>query len=191
MTMFKKSTVAAITSFPLFLGCILFAEQASATHCDVVISEPTLHLGRVMHPSASAGIAPQDAYAVASRTVSMNVGCSEETGLALVVRGNALGEQFRFARGGHVVVRMSHAQMDGRSVELATVGSATEVPSSSAASIEVKPGNRIVPMAAGAIARGTLMTVQVDVMPHVPLHELRGREEKSLDSHLQFEVETR
>jgi hypothetical protein len=190
MNIFKKSTVAALSSVPLFLGCVWFAEQASATSCDVVISEPTLHLGRVIHPGASAGIAPHDTYAIGSRTVGMNVGCSEETGLAVVVRGNALGEQFRFARGGYVVVRMSNAQVDGRSVELATVGSAAEVPSHSAASVEVKPGNRIVPVAAGSIARGTVMTVQVDVMPHVPLHELRGREETSLDSHLQFDVET-
>lgn len=190
MNRFKKSTVVAVSSFPLFLAWVLFAEQASATSCDVIISEPTLHLGRVMHPGASAGSAPHDAYAIGSRTVSMNVGCSEETRLAWVVRGSALGEQFRFARGGHLVVRMSNAQVDGRSVELASVGSAAEIPSQSAASVEVKPGNRIVPMAAGAIARGTLMTVQVDVMPHVPLHELRGREEISLDSHLQFEVET-
>jgi hypothetical protein len=190
MHLFKKSTVVAIFSFPLCFGCVLFAEQAWATHCDVVMSEPTLHLGRVMHPGVSAGSAPHDAYAIAARTVSVNVGCSEETGLALVVRGNALGERFRFARGGHVAVRMSNAQVDGRSVELATVGSAAEVPSHSAASVEVKPGNRIVPMAAGVIARGTVMTVQVDIRPHVPLHELRGREETSLDSHLQFEVET-
>jgi hypothetical protein len=172
----------------LLVGAVaLISPQARAESCEMRIGQSELDFGQLRHPGAQISLDERNLYPLGTRHVALNASCPASTKLLLLVRGDSLAERFRFAAG-QLRVRLSNALLDGRAVNLATIRVVGEVPSAPASTIDVAPGDLVVPVSAWLAAEGTLLSMQIEVSPDMSLEEFKTRDRKTLEGHLSFEV---
>lgn len=172
----------------MFSAALLTARQVRAESCDIHLSQAQLNFGKQSSPEHRSAHDGQRQQAIGTRYVTLNVVCVASTRLMLGLRGESLGEQFRFAEQGQLQVRLSGALLDGQAVELAVLTSPEDVPNTSAAAVQAAPGNLIVPVSGGRVVEGTLWSMQVEVSPSVPLEAFSTRDRKALEGQVSFNL---
>ncbi|NBF05670.1 hypothetical protein GV819_25575 [Pseudomonas sp. Fl5BN2] len=155
------------------LICAVFLSgQTFAQECQINLSESNMDFGRVTQRSSSDPLDMGNLHALGNRFISLHTSCPGASKLMLLLRGDALGEQFRFAKQGRVSVSLSNAVLDGRNVELAQTKSVGAALGPHGSSIEAVPGDRVIPISGGLPAEGSVLSLQVEIRPVVPVAEL-------------------
>lgn len=176
----------------LLVPCLLAAwggsaAPAHAESCAVALGQAQLDFGQIGNPGNRHGL-EREGYAIGTRYASFNARCPSLARMVLMIRGDSGGEQFRFARQGQLRVRLSHAVLDGRAVDLAVVQSVGETPGPPMPALDVAPEDLIVPVSAGLAAEGSLLSLQIEVSPSVTLDEFSARDSMRMEAHLSLEV---
>lgn len=174
----------------LLVGAVFASEQALADDCKINLSQSQMDFGQVIPPSSNVALNAGNLHDLGNRTISLNTNCSQPSKLLLVLRGEQLGADFKFAKQGQTRVTLSNALLDGHSVDLAQVKSPGAAPGAYSSSINVVPGDMIIPVSGGLPATGSVLSLQVDIQPLVPVAELRTRDAKTLEANLSFQVRT-
>ncbi|MHC8397952.1 DUF1120 domain-containing protein [Pseudomonas sp. MDT1-17] len=164
----------------------LSSQHVHAETCELRLGQAELDFGQFRHPGGT--LDSRDVHPVGTRYVSLQASCPAPTRLAVMVRGDSQTEHFQFARSGQLKVRLSSALLDGRAIDLAPIRAASEVPGTPASTIEVVPGDLVVPVSAGLVTEGQVLSMQIEVSPEVAISEFSTRDQKVLESHLNFEV---
>lgn len=73
-------------------------------------------------------------------------------------------------------------------MDLAQVQSKGEGASASGSSIVAVPGDRVIPVSGGLPVQGTVLSMQVQISPQVPISEMRTRDAKNLEAQLSFQI---
>nr|WP_319526827.1 hypothetical protein [Pseudomonas laurentiana] len=168
---------------------VMAAGHAMAQKCTIRLSESNMNFGRIIAPGSNARQPTGHLHTLGSRSIGLSASCPTAATPMLVLRGETYADHFKFAQSGHVRVRLSNAMLDGRRVDLARADSDAAAPDSYASSIEAVPGDSVIPMSEGAPALGSVLSLQVEIRPLVPITELRTRDTKTLEAHLAFQVQ--
>lgn len=181
-------SLRALAFGTLLIGATLASEPALADDCQINLSQSQMDFGQVMPPSTNAALNAGNLHSLGNRVISLNASCPQPSKLLLVLRGEQLGADFKFAKQGQTRVALSNALLDGRSVDLAQVKAPGAAAGAYSPSITVVPGDMIIPVSGGLPATGSVLSLQVEIQPVVPVAELRTREAKTLEANLSFEV---
>ncbi|UVL63614.1 hypothetical protein LOY54_10245 [Pseudomonas sp. B21-032] len=184
------SGLRALSLGALLMGAGLASEQVLAADCRINLSESQMDFGQVIPPSSNVALNTGNLHDLGNRSISLNASCPQPSKLLLVLRGEQLGADFKFARQGRTRVVLSNALLDGRSVDLAQVKSPGVAPGAYSSAINVVPGDMIIPVSGGLPTTGSALSLQVDIQPVVPVAELRTREAKTLEANLSFQIRT-
>ncbi|WP_273828373.1 MULTISPECIES: hypothetical protein [Pseudomonas] len=180
----------AVALGALLIGAALSSEQALADDCRINLSQSQMDFGQVIPPNSNVALNAGNLHDLGNRMISLNASCPQPSKLLLVLRGEQLGADFKFAQQGQTRVALSNALLDGRSVDLAQVKSPGAAPGAYSSTINVVPGDMIIPVSGGLPATGSVLSLQVEIQPVVPVAELRTREAKTLEANLSFQVRT-
>lgn len=172
----------------LLLTGLMGAGQALANECKISLSDANVDFGRIMQPGANDTLGAGNMHVLGKRSITLNAICPKEAKLVLSLRGAQLGEQFKFAKKGNININLSNAQLDGHRVELAKIEAPGSVPTSSGPSVIAVPGDMVIPVSVGMPAQGSVLSIQVEISPIVPVAELRTREATTMESNVSFEV---
>lgn len=178
----------AISLGVLLISAAFASEQVLADDCQINLSQSQMDFGQVMPPSTNVALNAGNLHSLGNRVISLNASCPKPSKLLLVLRGEQLGADFRFAKQGQTRVALSNALLDGRSVDLAQVKAPGTAPGASSPSIIAVPGDMIIPVSGGLPATGSVLSLQVEIQPVVPVAELRTRDAKTLEANLSFQV---
>ena len=188
-----KTSLLSLRAFSLaalLIAIALASEQVWADDCRINLSQSQIDFGRVIPPGSSAALNAGNLHNLGNRVVSLNASCPQLSKLLLELRGEQLGADFKFANQGQTRVTLSNAFLDGHSVDLARVKSPGAASSVYSSTINVAPGDMIIPISGGLSATGSVLSLQVHIQPLVPVAELRAREAKTLEANLSFQVRT-
>jgi hypothetical protein len=174
----------------LLIGVALSSGQVLADDCRINLSESQMDFGQVIPPNSNVALNAGNLHSLGNRFISLNASCPQPSKLLLVLRGEQLGADFKFAKQGQTRVILSNALLDGRSVDLAQIKSPGVAPGAYSSSIIAAPGDMIIPVSGGLPATGSVLSLQVEVQPVVPVAELRTRDAKTLEANLSFQVKT-
>lgn len=183
----KYNPIPFLSAILLTLGLVRY-EAAFADTCEIHLGESNLNLGQIANPGANAPTISNGLYPVGTRFISLNVSCPTHSKLLLILRGDRVAEQFRFATNGQLKVSLSNALLDGRAVDLAQIRAVGDTPRQPSSIIEVSPGDLVVPVSAGLAAEGTLLSIQIEVSPAITLDEFRTLDRKTIEGNLSIEV---
>jgi hypothetical protein len=185
MSMFGRN---AFTLGAVVVCSALMSSQVLAEECQLNLSESQMDFGRVIPPGSNSVPNENSQHTLGKRIISLTANCAPASKLVLVLQGAQLGADFKFAKQGQTNVVLSHALLDGRSVDLAVVKSPGETPASANSSLTPAPGDMIIPVSGGVPAAGAVWSMQIEIRPSVPVSELRTREVKTLESNVSFQV---
>ena len=167
--------VAKFNGIALVLLCtMLMAQGARAENCRLSISQSRIDYG-VIHREA---LVERPSVALGTRTLHLNVLCTEPSAMALRFTGAAEGQGFRFGRQGRLRLTLRHAQVDGRAVDWRLAHLSGET-----ASGQLLPGQVLV-----AGSPGKRLTAQVDIDTDLPPDALQVRSETILEGVGRFEL---
>lgn len=159
-----------------------------AQTCEIHVGESNVDFGQIQRLDSRAANTPGAMHQVGSRFVALNARCIEASRLLLIMRGDSLAAQFRFAEHGQMKVSLSNALLDGRAVDLAQIKALGDVPRAPGSNILVTPGDLIVPVSAGVAAVGTQLSLQIEIIPQLPATEMSTRDSKTVGGNLSLEI---
>ncbi|MDY7069182.1 hypothetical protein PsexTeo8_57050 [Pseudomonas extremaustralis] len=158
----------------VMLCMLLMAQGARADDCRLSISQSRVDYG-VIHREA---LVERPSVALGTRTLHLNVLCTEPSAVALRFTGAAEGQGFRFGREGRMRLTLRHAQVDGRAVDWRM----SHLPGETASG-QLLPGQVLV-----AGSPGKRLTAQVDIDTDLPSDALQVRSETILEGLGRFEL---
>ncbi|TFY87238.1 hypothetical protein DYL61_26555 [Pseudomonas nabeulensis] len=169
-------------SMGVVLFCtVLMAQGVRAENCRVSVSQPHVDYGVIRRPA----LVERPSVALGTRTVQLNVTCVEASPMALRFIGVPDGQGFRLGRQGRFHLRLSRAQVDGRTVEW----EAAQLPGE-AVTGQLLPGQTLVARAAGEPVAGQRMVAQVEIDVDLPSYALQVPNETRLEGRGSFELVT-
>jgi hypothetical protein len=183
-------SLRAFSLVALLLGAASGSEQALADDCRINLSESQMDFGQIIPPNSNVALNAGNMHDLGNRVISLNATCPQPSKLLLVLRGEQFGADFKFAKQGQTRVALSNALLDGRTVDLAQIKSPGGAPGTYSSSITAVPGDMIIPVSGGMPATGSVLSLQVEIQPVVPVAELRTREAKTLEANLSFQIRT-
>jgi len=89
---------------------LLMAQGVRAENCRLSVSQPRLDYGVIRREA----VVQSTSVALGTRTLHLNVVCTQPSMIALRFIGAADGQGFRFDRQGRMRLSLKHAQVDGR-----------------------------------------------------------------------------
>ncbi|MGE8177324.1 hypothetical protein [Pseudomonas fluorescens] len=123
------------------------------------------------------------------RTVMLSVICPYTQAMRLTLRGqtNASGNVV-YGERGSLVIRLSNAQVDGKSVQIA--GSTADGIINDAASDSrlLQPGRTFAPVVSGELTRGKTLTAQLEIEPVIPTADARVSRRQISEARLTMEL---
>lgn len=158
---------------------LLMAQGVRAENCRLSVSQPRLDYGVIRREA----VVQSTSVALGTRTLHLNVVCTQPSMIALRFIGAADGQGFRFDRQGRMRLSLKHAQVDGRAVEWGVAHLPGETVSGA-----FLPGQVLVARAAGQALVGQRLTAQVDVDIDLPSDALQVRDETRLEGRGTFEL---
>lgn len=169
----------------------LFSTSAFSAECQLNISNPLLDYGRI----ATSGLQVSGAatsISLGKRSVILSVVCDHPSTISLVIKGEEAGAgQLKFSDGGAMTVRLSNAQLDGRSVELGKIPSGLLQPSEIGASVQLGDAQGAVPVSGQRVSQGSNFMVEANIEPVVPFSTTRVRNATTLQGQILFELQTK
>ena len=99
----------------LLMGGAAMSGQALADDCKINLSQSQMDFGQVIAPNANAALNAGNQHNLGNRVISLNASCPQPSKLLLVLHGEQLGANFKFAKQGQTRVALSNALLDGRS----------------------------------------------------------------------------
>lgn len=164
--------------FALFCT-VLLAQGARADNCRLSLSQPRIDYGVIRREALAEGATVR----LGTRTLQLNVLCTEPSAMALRFIGAADGQAFRFGQQGRLRLSLKHAQVDGRVVEWAMMSQ----PDGGTGG-QLSPGQVLVARAAGVPVTGQRLTAQVDIDTDLPADALQVRSQTLLEGQGSFEL---
>lgn len=152
------------------------------------VDQPIVDFGHIRNPSSLAALDTLNLYPLGIRHISLNGTCRSTSKMVLAVSGGSEAGHFKFADGGQMRLRLYDALLDGRAVDLALIRTVGDVPELIAPSVVVLPGNMFVPFSGGLAAEGTLLTLQVEVSPGIPMREFKTVDTKIISGDVSFRI---
>lgn len=171
-----------------FMSVFLLSAPALGQECQVDLSEAQMDFGRIVPLGSNDRLNVGNVHELGYRLISLTARCPKASKLVLRLQGATLGSQFKFAEKGLVNITLSNALLDGRSVDLAQVKSAGPAVGSYSPSVVAIPGEVVIPVSGGLPALGSVLSVQVEIRPQVPVSELSTRDTKTLEAKLSFHI---
>ncbi|MBC3209344.1 hypothetical protein HU755_21305 [Pseudomonas sp. SWRI111] len=184
----SMTSLKAFALGALLISTVSAAGQALAEDCQISLSQTQIDYGQVIPPNSNVALNAGNMHDLGNRLISLNASCAQPAKLLLMLRGEQLGADFKFAGHGQTRVALSNALLDGRRVDLAQIQSPGAAPGASSSAINVVPGDMIIPVSGGVPATGSVLSLQVEIQPVVPVSELRTRDAKTLEANLSFQV---
>lgn len=169
----------------------LISAHAVAGECDVRLGESRVDFGHIPRPNSIGTTNLNQLHDVGQRSVSFTASCDSAGELELIVRGDPVGNEFRFSRGGQVSVTVRNAMLDGRSIQLATHKVDGSNAGSYSSSAVVGPGDTLIPMMNGFRAKGSVWSMTMEIRPKIRMADLRTADAKTPEANLAFEVRQR
>jgi hypothetical protein len=134
---------------------------ADADDCQLNVSQSLLDYG-LMNRAIRADNLPE--RTLGERRVSLTLSCSQPTDMTVFYRAMAAtAERFHLADRGSYAVRVGNAVLDGQSVDLGLVSATGQPPEATASSLLWRPEHAIVPVRAGAVAKGQSFSAQLEL----------------------------
>lgn len=167
------------TLYSVLFLTLLTTQGAHAENCRLSVSQSRIDYGvirrdaQVETPSVTLG----------TRTLHLNVLCTEPSAIALRFIGPADTQGFQLGRGGRFRLGLKHAQLDGQVVEWETV----HLPGQSANG-HLLPGQVLVARSAGMPMTGRRLTAQVEVDAALPSDAFQVRSQTVLEGQGRFEL---
>lgn len=171
-----------LPSTSLFILALLCSPLLLAHECEVSLSSSHIEYGLQQHPSGA--VAQDGKHNLDRREIRLHASCADDAAIELSLRGPVQGDQLKFSSQGQVSLRMNQAQLDGRTVALAKLGDL----GTGTDSIAVAPGDIIVPVEAGRHARGKNLVLSLEIIPQLPLSDMRSRDAKVHEGQLRIEA---
>ncbi|MFL1552217.1 hypothetical protein ACI77I_24560 [Pseudomonas sp. D47] len=177
------------TAFQFWLllsGAVALSSQPvrAEESCGIHLGQADVDYGQIYHPGNATSLDSSNLYAVGTRYVSRNASCPASSRLMLILRGESVAEHFRFASRSQIQIRLSNASLDSRTVDLALIRAIGELPGLAASTVDVAPGDLIVPVSGGLAAEGSLLSLQIEVSLGVSMDELKIRDRKFLEGNM-------
>ncbi|WAH60137.1 hypothetical protein LZ023_11595 [Pseudomonas silvicola] len=170
---------------PLGLGLAFAALGSQAAEpCHLQLDHAQLDYGQLQLPAGTTLDRFSQAHSLATRKVRVQVSCPQPSPLAIDLLGASEGGLARFADAGQLNLRLLEAMVDGRAVDLANVDQG----GTGLRELDVRPGQRIVPVSAGQALAGSEWTMSLQVTPALPLGELRRADETLLQGSLTLQL---
>ncbi len=187
MSFLTPTCIGKSMLFAVFL-CQGMVAGAHPANCQVQVSETTLDYGSLTRSAIMAKPAGADRASLGDRQMTLNVLCQEPTAIALMIRGPADQESFRFGEHGRFAVRLSDAMLDGRPVSLGVMQAATKIAPEENASVKVRPGSVVFPFTAERGMKAKSLSLQVHIEPVVSAAATRVRERTTWQGSAVFSV---
>lgn len=166
----------------LLLGC---SPHLLASDCEITLSSQHLDYGPQQHPSGA--VTPQARHLLDRREVRLNANCLADSAIELSLHGPVQSNRMKFSDQGQVSIQMSRAQLDGRPVGLARL-SDLGATGGGLESLASAPGDIIVPVEGGLPARGKSLVLSLEIVPELPLSDMRSRDAKTHEGQLRIDV---
>lgn len=130
-----------------------------------------------------------DSYSFGKRTVMLSVICPFAQGIRLTLRGqtNASGN-VAFGEHGGLIIRLSNAQVDGKSTQIAGGTAKGIINGAAADSPLLQPGHTFAPTVGGKLARGKTLTVYLEIEPVIPTADARVSKRQRSETSLRIEL---
>lgn len=174
-----------LCDFLLFALALVCSPLLLAGECAITLSSNHIDYGLQPHPSGA--VAPLGNHPLDRREIRLNATCRDDSAIELSLNGPLQGNHLKFSDQGLASLRISQAQLDGRPVGLAILGA----PGATVAGLEslaVAPGDVIVPVEGGRATRGKILVLSIEIMPQLPLSDMRAREAKVHEGRLRIDV---
>lgn len=182
MKLLRRYAMAVkLQSLLLVLTCeVLAAPGAWADNCRLSVSRPSIDYGAIRHQPALAETSPM---AIATRSLLVNVVCTEPAALGLRFIGIAAdGQGFRFGQG-RFRLTLKQARVDGHAVGWV----AAHMPGEPVGG-QLLPGHTLMARVAGMPMLGRRLSAQVDIDTELPAGALDVRNETRLEGQGSFEL---
>lgn len=187
MNVAKIWRLNALTLLALLLAGEILGSQAHAGNCEIRIGQREVDLGTLNYPGVEA-FDQRQMLTLGTRFTSLNATCRSPSRLTLLISGNGQIDHFRLADQSKLHVHLSNALLDGRAVNLATIRSSGDLQFDGSTSLEIKPGDIVVPTIDGQGVEGSLLSLQIEISPTIARRQFETRDSTRLNSHLNFEV---
>lgn len=163
----------------------LCSSSLLAAECDINLSTTHIDYGTQQHPAGAVG--QQATHNLDRREIRLTATCWDDSTIELHLRGAVLGNQMKFSDQGQVSVKLGQAQLDGRPVGLAKL---TDIgaPTTAVGTLAAAPDDTIVPMEGGLPARGKTLVLSLEIIPQLPLSDLRSRDAKVHEGNLRIDA---
>ncbi|WP_249672314.1 hypothetical protein [Pseudomonas abieticivorans] len=152
--------------------------------CQIQLDQPHLDYGTLQLPPGATMDRFSQAHALEPRYVRLRVFCGQPAPLAMVLAGASQDGQLKFATSGHVRLQLQDASVDGLPVALASQNTTSPAQQT----LEVRPGQRILPFRAGIPVEGSDWSMSLKIMPSLPLGELRSRDQTPVEATLTLQL---
>lgn len=178
-------TICDIIRTLLMAPALVCSPLLLASECAITLSNTHVDYGVQQHPSGA--VALQGSHRLDSREIRLNASCRDDSAIELTLHGALHANQMKFSDQGQVSIRLSRAQLDGRPVGLAKPGDLGAT-GAGVESLAARPGDVIVPVEAGRPARGKALVLSLEIVPQLPLSDMRSRDAKVHEGQLRIDV---
>lgn len=181
---FRKVLLALTISFFSTAGVAL------ADDCEMQISQPVLDYGALNPDILRAGAKASATAALDKRRVQLNVLCPDSRSMAIAFRGAASGaEAYQLGDRGTFELVIKAARLDGVPVLVGTVSNIGEVPATASNSVNLVPGQYIVPVLAQKSSLGKVFSMDIEVNSHLFTERLKVRDLVVLEGKGYFDLQ--
>lgn len=177
-----RKMLPATLLFALAMAC---STLLLARECEITLSNHHIDYGPQQHPSGA--VTALATYRLDRREIRLNASCWDDSAIALSLRGPLHASRMKFSDQGQVNVRMSQAQLDGRPVALARLNDLGAT-GAGLESLATAPGDVIVPVEGGLAARGKTLVLSLEIIPELPLSDMRSRDAKVHEGQLRIDA---
>lgn len=123
------------------------------------------------------------------RMLSLGIICPYTHTMRVMLRGDrTVSGNLRYGDRGHLILRISNAQLDGQQVQIATTTPVGAGNMESSSVLTLQPGQSFVPMNNGKPLEGKRFTAQIEIQPIIPEDEAKVGVIRTNESRLTFEL---
>lgn len=180
-----RSSLPPVAAILLLTGFYGLAYPAFADdRCQLQLSEAVIDYGAYTRTQPTPAQRNSSLMHVGKRTLSLSATCSANTVIALTFKGERSNEQgYRFSKNGLFTLKVTDAQLDGRSVSLRTPDAAQAQNGAL-----IRPGEAVVPYAGTNVTAGRQLTVQIEVETLIDLAGTRVNADEEWEGSGHFEI---
>jgi hypothetical protein len=162
---------------------------AMDSRCSLSAGGATVDYGVMSRWELQDATGESNALTPGKRTVTVTVVCPYVQPMRLSLRGEAAANgNLRYGDKGHLRLHLREAELDGRSVQVATTTSNGVLNASPTSTLVLAPGQTFAAASGGAVASGRTLTLRLDLEPILPEGEARVSAQRISEAQLTLEL---